>query len=161
MRVRTWYTLSMENLSIKYTVVTAPADLELLAGNSASYEDKMFDFTPEYITELQEKLEEPKAFQIIAKNDKGEFVGYIAASEIIFPDKLFIAELFVNPVFSGQGVATSLVEKSIAFAKQNELNGVMTETESDNIPAQKLYEKIGFKKIDNASWEGATYQYNF
>ncbi|KKP84608.1 MAG: hypothetical protein UR83_C0017G0004 [Candidatus Moranbacteria bacterium GW2011_GWF2_35_54] len=38
----------------------------------------------------------------------------------------------------------------------------MTQTEFENIPAQKLYEKIGFEEINNPEWkEGITYKLNF
>lgn len=53
---------------------------------------------------------------------------------------------------------TEFLEK----AKKLNLKGSITQTEFENIPAQKLYEKIGFVKIENKEWnEGITYELLF
>lgn len=144
---------------ITYTTVTAPSELDILIGNSTSYEGLTFDFSPEYINTLKERLDEPNAVQILATNND-IFAGYIAGAETIFPQYLFLSELFVSPDFAKKGIATELIKQSIIAAERMALRGVMTETENENIPAQNLYEKIGFKRIENPEWEGVTYQLN-
>ncbi len=50
----------------------------------------------------------------------------------------------------------------LKFAKERNLKGVITQTEFENKPAQQLYEKIGFVKIENSDWlDGVTYKYQF
>ena len=145
---------------IEYKIITSPAELDILSVQSASYGTLTFDFPPEYINKLKERLTEPHAVQILA-TDTDKFVGYIAGSETIFPSYLFLSELFVSPDFAGKGIATELVQRTTEFAKNEGLKGVMVETEHENIPAQKLYEKIGFERIDNPEWNGVTYRLCF
>ncbi len=143
----------------KYTTVSSPSELDILIGNSASYKGLVFDFSPEYVDTLKNRLGEPNAIQILVTS-ADIFVGYIAGSETIFPSCLFLSELFISPDFAGKGIATELIKKAIAYAKDRGLHAVMTETENENIPAQKLYEKNGFKRVENPAWEGMTYRLN-
>ncbi|KAI1295047.1 GAG protein N-acetyltransferase [Xylaria venustula] len=56
----------------------------------------------------------------------------------------YIAMLAVSSAFRGNGIATTLVEKAIdAMAKRN-ADEIVLETEETNIPAMRLYERLGF-----------------
>src|SRR5205085_2777954 len=101
------------------------------------YEDLHFGFSEQYIEKLKSMLSEPNAFQEIVRSESGEFAGYVAASEQLFPNNLFLAELFVNPACSGKSLGSELVNKVIESAKSSGLQGVITQTEHENIPAQK------------------------
>ena len=58
-------------------------------------------------------------------------------------------DLFVVEEFRGQGIGTALVEQSKKFAKKTRAKGLLLETAKDNIKAQKLYERLGWKKEEN------------
>ncbi len=147
--------------SVIFRSVEQPEELDQLAGHSSSYENLKFDFSPVYLEKLKQMLQEPNTYQSIAKSEKGEFVGYVAASEKLFSDYLFLAELFVSPLSSGQGVGSGLVREVIDRAKKAGLKGVMTQTEHENLPAQALYEKLGFHKVENPNSNDVTYQLTF
>ncbi len=133
--------------------------LDILKIQSAIYKNLTFAFSKKYLASLKLALRHKHAFQLIALISDDKFVGYIACDEDLFPNFLTIKELFIHPSFQKQGIASRLLQKSINFAKEEGLKGVMTETEFENIPAQKLYEKCGLGKIDNPDWkEGVTYQ---
>ncbi|KAL2135691.1 hypothetical protein VTI74DRAFT_7372 [Chaetomium olivicolor] len=56
----------------------------------------------------------------------------------------YIAMLAVSSPYRGHGVATSLVKMAIdAMAKRN-ADEVVLETEETNVPAMRLYERLGF-----------------
>ncbi len=149
-------------MTITFHHITDSDQLNILSGKRASYGNLMFSFPSEFLKRLKLKLKEKNAYQLFAKDEQGKFLGYLYSAETIFPDHLFIGELFVDPLAQGKGVGSALVQKAVEFAKQQNLKGVMTETEFENIPAQKLYEKCGFKKFDNPDWkEGITYQLEF
>src|SRR5699024_595415 len=58
-------------------------------------------------------------------------------------------DLYVKESFRNQGVAHELLHEVIEFAKSTNANGVALETCDDNYVAQRLYEKVGFKKEEN------------
>ncbi|KAJ0115878.1 n-terminal acetyltransferase c complex catalytic subunit mak3 [Diaporthe amygdali] len=56
----------------------------------------------------------------------------------------YIAMLAVSSNFRGQGVATALVKKAIDAMAERNADEVVLETEETNIPAMRLYERLGF-----------------
>lgn len=56
----------------------------------------------------------------------------------------YIAMLAVNSSYRGQGIATSLVRRAIDEMKERGADEIVLETEESNIPAMKLYERLGF-----------------
>ncbi|KAK0750409.1 acyl-CoA N-acyltransferase [Schizothecium vesticola] len=56
----------------------------------------------------------------------------------------YIAMLAVSAPFRGQKVATSLVEKAIDAMAQKNADEIVLETEETNVPAMRLYERLGF-----------------
>lgn len=83
----------------------------------------------------------------------GRFVGWIT---LIYIPKvgrwnkgvIFVEELWTAPEFRRKGIAMKLMEK--AFEAQHETGAVKIRLYTDNIPAQKLYKKCGFKLINEA-----------
>ena len=56
-----------------------------------------------------------------------------------------LIDLFVHPDHRKKGIGALLLEAAQAFASQNGMKGLALETANDN-PAQKLYERLGWKK---------------
>ena len=56
-----------------------------------------------------------------------------------------IENLTVSREFRRQGMARALVERAVAWAESRRLQGVMLETQSNNVSACHLYESCGFK----------------
>lgn len=52
--------------------------------------------------------------------------------------------LAVSSPFRGQKVATTLVEKAIDAMAQKNADEIVLETEETNVPAMRLYERLGF-----------------
>lgn len=149
--------------NIGYSPIKDKKDLEILKDKSSSYKDLNFAFSEEYINKLSELLDAKNAVQLFIK-DNEKFAGYIASAEIFeqYPNHLVIVELFIDPEFQGKGFGTKLIDQLIKEAKKRNLDGLITQTEKENIPAQCLYEKQGFQEIDNPEWEkGITYQLEF
>lgn len=148
---------------MKYFQITNKEELNILKGKSAQYKDLNFSFSDKYLQSLKDLLDEKNVFQMFAKDDSGTFAGYIASAEkAIRPNFLWIVELFIDQKYQGQGVGSSLLKQTIQEAKKKNLDGLITQTESENIPAQNLYKKMGFVEIDNPEWkEGITFQLKF
>ena len=56
----------------------------------------------------------------------------------------YIAMLAVSAPFRGQKVATALVKKAIDAMAQKNADEIVLETEETNVPAMRLYERLGF-----------------
>jgi ribosomal protein S18 acetylase RimI-like enzyme len=56
----------------------------------------------------------------------------------------YIEELAVDTAFRGKGVGSALLMCAIEWAKDQKYPGVTLETQTNNVPACKLYEKCGF-----------------
>lgn len=52
--------------------------------------------------------------------------------------------LAVSSAYRGHGVATTLVKMAIDSMKSRNADEVVLETEETNIPAMRLYERLGF-----------------
>lgn len=80
----------------------------------------------------------------------------------------YVEELIVDTDFRGKGVGRALMTRAIEWAKGRNLPGLTLETQDNNVPACKFYEKCGFvlsgfdlyayKNLDNPS-EIALYWY--
>jgi ribosomal protein S18 acetylase RimI-like enzyme len=133
----------------KFYQVLKPEELNILANYSSSYDKLNFNYSQKYISQLKDSLSFTNAYQVFIVDGKDNFAGYIASFSGLDPffSSQFISELFVNQDFRGKGLATILLNKVLEFAKQKNLNSIITQTELENLPAQKLYEKFGFKRI--------------
>lgn len=56
----------------------------------------------------------------------------------------YVEELVVDTEFRGGGVGRALMDRAIAWARGQNFPGVTLETQDNNVPACKLYEKCGF-----------------
>ncbi|MFA5799549.1 MAG: GNAT family N-acetyltransferase [Candidatus Peribacteraceae bacterium] len=144
-------------MNMKVVFVKHPAQLDILAGQKASYDHLDFSFSEKYLNQLKSLLGNKHSYQIILEDD-GNFVGYLASAETLWSNHLTIIEVFVSPEYQGKGVGKILLSHAIEFAKKEGLAGLIVQTENDNVPAQKLYENRGFQKFENREWEGISYK---
>ncbi len=148
---------------MEYFQIRDKKEIEILKGKSARYEGLNFSFSEQYLQTLKDLLAEKHAFQMFAKDGDGSLAGYIASVEKeARPKFLWIIELFVDPKYQGKGIGSSLLERVVQEAKKKNLKGLVVQTEFENIAAQNLYKKAGFKEIDNPVWkDGITYMLRF
>ena len=66
-------------------------------------------------------------------------------SSVSLQPSLILNDLFVRKEFRGKEVGQALLEKSKSFCREKGYKGLALETAVDN-PAQKLYEKLDWKK---------------
>ena len=73
----------------------------------------------------------------------------------------YVEELAIDTEFRGKGVGRALMTRAIEWVKEQHFPGITLETQDNNVPACKLYEKCGFvlggfdlyayRNFDNAS----------
>jgi len=147
----------------EFVLVHDKQELDVLRGKTAQYENLTFAFTPEYVDTLKNMLDEKNAYQLLVRDADGNFSAYIAAAEKDFkPNYLCIVELFVDPEKQGTGLGKVLMKKVIDEARRRKLQGVITQTEFENIPAQHLYKCMGLRMVHNHDWKnGITLELKF
>ena len=94
---------------------------------------------------LKEDIKNKNYNYLVAKNNDGKIIGYIGISYVL--DSADIISIVVHKDYTKKGIATLLLQEIFAFAKENNIQKIMLEVRRSNIPAQKLYEKHGFKQI--------------
>jgi ribosomal protein S18 acetylase RimI-like enzyme len=71
----------------------------------------------------------------------------------------YIDTLSVFPEYSGNGYGTELLHRAIAIAKEVHYQTVSLNAETENLPAIRLYEKLGFAKKKIIQINGSDYYY--
>ena len=98
---------------------------------------------------LLQRFELGDSVILLACNDQGQGLGftqlYPSFSSVSMQRTYILNDLFVLESARGMGVATALMNKAKEFALQQGAKGLTLETAIDN-PAQKLYERLGWKK---------------
>ena len=96
---------------------------------------------------------EHQDFYVFAALYEGRFVGWIMLVYIPKIGKwsrgiVFVEEMWTAPEFRRKGIAMKLIEK--AYEVQNETGAIKVRLYTDNIQAQKLYEKCGLEVTNRA-----------
>ncbi|MDO1511284.1 GNAT family N-acetyltransferase [Maribacter confluentis] len=79
----------------------------------------------------------------------GKAVGfvqlYFTFSSVSLEPSLILNDLYVDPIFRNKNIGKDLLLKAQEYCTSHNYKGLALETAVDN-PAQKLYEKLGWKK---------------
>jgi GNAT superfamily N-acetyltransferase len=102
--------------------------------------------------DLAARIKEPDAEVVVAEIN-GRVVG--SGSAIVkkgnsynqFADYSFLGFMFVAPDHRGKGINKLIIENLIDWSQRKGLKEIRLQVYSDNLPAIKAYEKVGFKKI--------------
>ncbi|PFN74826.1 GNAT family N-acetyltransferase [Bacillus sp. AFS076308] len=101
---------------------------------------------------LSERISKDESAAFIAldgENPLGFVQLYPSFSSVSMKRSWILNDLYVKKEARGKGVGENLLKKAIEFAKETGAKGLFLETANDNYNAQRLYEKIGFKKEEN------------
>ena len=126
--VRSKLVLSAENGKISYTIVDVPP-------YTKQYEAEEFDV---------------RAY--ICNPDQIIFIAF-AGSEPIGQIRLrkywnayaYIDDISVDAEYRCEGIGRALMVRAMEWARSREFPGIMLETQDNNVPACRLYERCGFK----------------
>jgi ribosomal protein S18 acetylase RimI-like enzyme len=101
---------------------------------------------------LKERLENEDSVVFIAY-DEGNPIGFVQLyptfSSVSMKRSWVLNDLYVHESARKKGFGEKLIKKAIDFAEDTGAKGLSLETGQENIKAQRLYEKIGFKRETN------------
>jgi len=95
---------------------------------------------------------------LTARDDAGEIIGMLTLIVYRVPTgtRARIEDVVVDESARGWGVAVELVQRALDLARQKGADGVALTSNSRREAANRLYQKVGFKK-----WETNVYFYKF
>jgi GNAT superfamily N-acetyltransferase len=104
---------------------------------------------------LAERLEKRESVVYLAADAETHgplgFVQLYPLFSSVSVQRLWIVnDLFVLPAARKRGVAAALLERCRTLARDTGAKGLQLETGTDNLTAQRLYERTGFTRIDAA-----------
>ena len=97
---------------------------------------------------LKERFQQRECVVFLAEQDQhtvGFTLLYKTFSSVSMQPFFVLNDLYVSPDFRQAGIGSMLLEKAQDYCKSLKYKGLALETAIDN-PAQKLYEKLGWKK---------------
>ncbi|MCZ8540529.1 GNAT family N-acetyltransferase [Psychrobacillus psychrodurans] len=101
---------------------------------------------------LKERLVKEESVVFIAY-DENSPVGFVqlypSFSSVSMKQSWILNDLYVKKSARNNGFAEKLIKMVINFADETDAKGILLETDKENIPAQRLYEKIGFIRDSN------------
>lgn len=144
--------------NIKISTMTDEKEIDFLQDKQSFN----YTFDKATINSLKKHFLLKDSLYLIAKKDD-KFVAFCSVDRDWWEDNFFfIREILVDPNFQKLGIGKKIMNKCIEHAKNIRALGVVTETDFENYPMQKLCEKIGFKKWNNPQWKaGITYKLVF
>lgn len=94
---------------------------------------------------LKEEIESKNSYFVVGKNDSNEIVGFAGIKVIV--DEADIMNIVTRRSFRQMGVASSLLEYLIDYAKSINLKKITLEVNENNLSAIHLYDKFNFDNI--------------
>jgi GNAT superfamily N-acetyltransferase len=101
-------------------------------------------------TFLAERLESGESVIFLARLDDGTPAGFTQLYPIFSSTSMqrawLLNDLFVAPAARRAGVGRALLKRAHAFARETNSKELMLQTAVDNLPAQRLYESLGWQR---------------
>ena len=92
---------------------------------------------------FKSELENPNSKYIVAKT-QDKIIGFAGIWKVI--DIAHITNIVTAKAFRNKGIGSIMLSSLIELVQsENDINSITLEVNTNNIPAQKLYKKFGFK----------------
>lgn len=102
---------------------------------------------------IAERLQQNESVILLAEDENKNAVGftqlYPIFSSVSMRRTLLLNDLFVGKEARGSGIATLLLDAARQYAEEAGCKWLLLQTAADNYPAQALYEKSGWKKVND------------
>lgn len=101
---------------------------------------------------VKQRLQQQDSVFFICLTDNGEGAGFLqlypSFSSVAMRNIWILNDLYVSELHRKLGVATKLIDAVRQYSKATNAASIKLATAKNNEKAQSLYEKIGFKKIN-------------
>ncbi len=98
---------------------------------------------------IQERLINNESVIFLALDDD-KAIGFVQLypvfASVALKSLWLLNDLYVDPSARKSGIGEALMHEAKDFAKEDEARGLFLRTATDNLPAQRLYERCGWVK---------------
>ena len=109
------------------------------------YNLEIINFNNPYSIDTIKKDLDNDKIKIFVYEKSNQILGYI--SVYYFLDEANLQKIVVSESERRKGIASELINYSIEYLKQNNIEKYYLEVNENNLIAIKVYEKLGFKKV--------------
>lgn len=107
-----------------------------------------YDFDPSERKHILERLQLPDSLEeIVIDRETNRIVGMLDITIERWRNAAWVWNLMLDKSARGIGLGRRLVEHSIEWARYRKLRAVMLETQTNNVPACRFYERMGFQLV--------------
>jgi ribosomal protein S18 acetylase RimI-like enzyme len=85
--------------------------------------------------------------EVAVENDTRRIVGVLDVAEEDWRHIAWVHNIMLDLDARGQGLGREMMQRTIAWARRRDLRAVMLETQTNNVPACRFYQRIGFQLI--------------
>ena len=64
----------------------------------------------------------------------------------------FVSMTGVHPEYRGNGLGTAVVVTGMEYLRQQGVDAIELEVDSENTPARELYLKLGYRQVHHSVW---------
>jgi len=82
-----------------------------------------------------------------------EAIGFLAWDPRNLPEYAIIGDNCIIPKHNGKGYGKLQLKEAINRITQNDVKKIFVSTDNDFIPAQRMYESVGFKRLEISTLE--------
>lgn len=90
------------------------------------------------------RLEQSKNALVMVAEHEGRLVGILEVEAETWRNTALVWALFVDKAWRGQGVGAKLLREAEKWAKRKRFRAMVLETQTNNVPAIRFYEKHGY-----------------
>lgn len=106
--------------------------------------EKLCFSEPWSVNSIRSELTNPLSLWLVALEGK-QVVGYVGSQSVLGESDMM--NIAVRDDCRGRGIATALVKELLELLRRNGNYQLTLEVRASNIPAIKLYEKLGFSQV--------------
>lgn len=96
------------------------------------------------LARTRQRLEEGESLQLVAER-AGRLIAIVEVEPEHWRNTAIIWVLFVDANHRGQGLGRRLFERALAWARRNDVRALVLETQTNNVPALRFYQRLGFR----------------
>lgn len=142
-RVKTLVMSELENLDFSFDVneeAIPPFDGERLGAVAP-----VAPYTKQYKVETEQyAAPDPRQSMVAVAREENGIAGYILLSRA-WNNCAQIDDFAIARAYRRKGLANALMNEGVIWSKEQDLPSIRLETQSNNIPACRFYEKYGFR----------------
>ena len=113
-------------------------------------------FCPNTVDEIAARVRmsrsDPEGILLILDSDIPAAYCWTTRSENRFGSIGWISMVGVRPEYRGEGIGRAALAAGMTFLRGKGVEGIELEVDSLNVPARKLYDKLGFRKTSETIW---------